>query len=192
MSQAPPNPNIRLSKSVIASLFFCGIGVGWLVGLNKTPGVTQTVIASLLVLMVGVTSILAGIKTEESNSGGTLRVNPLPAAIVVMALALSATAGVVVRSHNWLGLSGPKTPGKLPDNGVGLHAGGSGPFKEFVGLLQGETDETCWTTVKRTADILGQLYKDNHPAKAKFCQTVADSKYDERGDLIAEGLILTE
>jgi hypothetical protein len=85
------------------SLAAIGAGVGWLVGHSASP-VIAGVIASLLGLGAGLVTGLRSIRHPDRTAerGVTAAIDAGPAAVVVLAIALAATAGMTVRAHRLL------------------------------------------------------------------------------------------
>ena len=75
-----------------------GLGIGWLVGLSASP-VVSGVIASLLGVAAGVVTTFRGASASSAKSFVT---DARPVAILVVGVALGATAGVAVRTHDLL------------------------------------------------------------------------------------------
>ncbi len=89
-----------------------GACVGFLAGLSVSPGVAAALLSSVGALVVGVTSVLAGLSTGESASDAdnsprlgrsSIAVNPLPVTVLLMGIVTGVVAGIVTRSHDWLG-----------------------------------------------------------------------------------------
>lgn len=106
--------------NVVAALclFGSGCGVGWMVGLSVSP-IVQTLVGSVVALLVTLASGLAGIKTSAQDppsseasptpttAGGGLfkrSLDPVPIALFVVGLALGSTFGIYARTNDWLGL----------------------------------------------------------------------------------------
>lgn len=103
-------------------LLLSGIGLGWLVGLSVSP-VIQTILASLVAIVVSISSALAGLSPSDSDrEEGTspeteakkpqaskgrrslsILLNPLPVMCMVIGLACGASVGVYGRANGWLG-----------------------------------------------------------------------------------------
>ena len=93
-------------------LLVSGLSVGWLMGLSVSP-VIQTILTSLLTIVIGITSALAGIsfvQTQDSNSDGTpakrrprVIFDPLPIMGLALGIATGSALGVYARTNNWLG-----------------------------------------------------------------------------------------
>jgi hypothetical protein len=117
----------RKDTSHLALNCFCllasGLGLGWLVGLSASP-VIQTILASLVAIVVSVTSALAGLHPSDAETdaehedppkeGEDARrkkvkkklpamLNPLPVMFMVIGLAGGASVGVYARANDWLG-----------------------------------------------------------------------------------------
>ena len=93
-------------------LLISGLSVGWLMGLSVSP-VIQTILTSLLTIVIGITSALAGIslvQTQDSNADGTpakrrprVIFDPLPIMGLALGIAMGSALGVYARTNNWLG-----------------------------------------------------------------------------------------
>lgn len=101
-------------------LLLSGLALGWMVGLSVSP-VIQTIIASLMAVVVSVCTTLAGLPREkaEGNEDDSIdsRIkssrawrrdlseffNPLPVMLMVVGLSCGASVGVYGRANNWLG-----------------------------------------------------------------------------------------
>ncbi len=107
-------------KGVVAALclFASGCGVGWMVGLSVSP-IVQTLVGSVVALIVTLASGLAGIKASAQDApssgqsptpatvGGRIfkhSLDPVPIALFVVGLALGSSVGIYARTNNWLGL----------------------------------------------------------------------------------------
>lgn len=102
-------------------LLMSGLGLGWLVGLSVSP-VIQTILASLVAVLVSISSALAGLRPSdyegkhpapqegEANKPRARRVrrsfpvllDPLPVMSMVIGLACGASVGVYGRANGWL------------------------------------------------------------------------------------------
>ena len=102
-------------------LLLSGLGLGWLVGLSVSP-VIQTILASLVAVVVSISSALAGLRASDSegeqdapqegeaNKPRARRVrrsfpillDPLPVMSMVVGLACGASVGVYARANGWL------------------------------------------------------------------------------------------
>jgi hypothetical protein len=114
------------------SLLLCGMGVGILTGLSVSP-VVNGVLTALLGILSGLLAGAAGLtfrsdpanreqnKDEQSiPPESPFRVDARPCAIFILGIVLGAVSGVIVRTHNWLGVSQPAvaltvTPPAAPD-----------------------------------------------------------------------------
>jgi hypothetical protein len=78
-----------------------GLGIGWLSGLSVSP-VIATVLASLLGIAGG---LVAGVRASGANSGDKASadrlsaVNAIPAAVLILGIAVGAPLGIVARTH---------------------------------------------------------------------------------------------
>lgn len=94
------------------SLYMGGMAIGWLTGLSVSP-VIQTILASLVAVIVSISAALAGIKMEmpkEKEEADTTNItkprillDPLPIMLMVVGVAAGAALGVYARTNNWLG-----------------------------------------------------------------------------------------
>jgi hypothetical protein len=75
-----------------------GLGIGWLVGLSASP-VVSGVIASLLGVAAGVVTTFRG--TSESSAKSVVT-DARPVALLVVGIALGASAGLTARTHDIL------------------------------------------------------------------------------------------
>ena len=92
-------------KARLVALMFCGLSLGWLVGLSDSP-VIKVVISAILSLVVGAIGAVASI--DKANSEDRLNklsqsLNLIPICVLVISIALGASLGVYARTHNWLG-----------------------------------------------------------------------------------------
>lgn len=89
-----------------ASQVISGLAVGWLIGLSVSP-ILQTVLTSLLAVIAGVTSVLAGLSSDKDADGspptGKYQINPAPVMFLVLGVAVGASCGVYARTNLWLG-----------------------------------------------------------------------------------------
>lgn len=85
------------------AVLIVGLGIGWLAGLSASP-VISGVLASLLVVAGGL--IVGRVENKELPvpAGSQAKV---PLAILVVGIALGSTGGVVVRTHDLLGVAAP-------------------------------------------------------------------------------------
>jgi len=96
-----------------ASVFVCGIGVGWLIGLSYSP-VIQVVITSIITLVASITSALAGMRSDPNEHQARddakpkrklqFEINPYPMMLMIIGVALGASVGIYARANNWLGV----------------------------------------------------------------------------------------
>ena len=98
-------PIMRIINTV--SLLFCGLSIGWLIGLSISP-IIQTIIGSLLAIITSLLtlsfSIQEGqIKDKITDKFGTI--NVLPLALFLVGLSFSATVGIYARTNEWLGVN---------------------------------------------------------------------------------------
>ena len=97
--------------SVALSLVVAGLGLGWLVGLSLTP-VIGAVLTSLLGLVAGVVAGLSVLSTDKVKI-----YNTWPMALLILGIAVGASAGVLARTNDLLGQIYPQTavPGAAPE-----------------------------------------------------------------------------
>lgn len=108
----PSQNNSKQIRSNCVCLFLSGLAIGWLVGLSVSP-IIQTVLTSIIAVIVGISSTLAGIKkpsleddqTQNKKERLLSEVSPMPTMFLVVGLAIGASVGVYARTNNWLGLS---------------------------------------------------------------------------------------
>lgn len=102
-------------------LLMSGLGLGWLVGLSVSP-VIQTILASLIAVVVSISSALAGLRPSHSDGEQDdsqereankprahgrwtflFLLDPLPVMSMIIGLACGASVGVYARTNDWLG-----------------------------------------------------------------------------------------
>ena len=88
------------------SLLVSGLCVGWLIGLSISP-VLQTVLTSVLALVTGAVSVLAGLSVADGDGGDKprrrVKVTPVPVAMLVLGIAIGAPFGIHARTNLWFG-----------------------------------------------------------------------------------------
>lgn len=84
-------------------LFFigAGVGLGWLVGLSASE-VVDTVLASLLSLVVGITAISSGFRNEGNLFSKLSEIKLGVIFALTIGVAMGATAGAAVRLNHYL------------------------------------------------------------------------------------------
>jgi hypothetical protein len=108
----------RSGPANLASVFVCGLGVGWLLGLSASPTI-QAAIAGLLAIVSAATCAMVGVKVanqekehppaEASDQDRPaavdrhLSVSAIPAAALVVGIVIGSSLGVVARTNEWLG-----------------------------------------------------------------------------------------
>jgi hypothetical protein len=117
---APRKNTRRLAFNSIC-LLLSGFGLGWLVGLSVSP-VIQIILASLVAVVVSLSSALAGLRPSESeeekddsqgaksdNTQGRkarrlfpIILDPLPVMTMVIGLACGASVGIYARANGWM------------------------------------------------------------------------------------------
>jgi hypothetical protein len=92
---------LRLGQGL--SIAAIGAGVGWLVSQSASP-VIAGVIASLLGIGAGVVTGLQSIRPSDRAGEPTAwtAIDARPAAVLVLAIAVAATAGLMVKAHRLL------------------------------------------------------------------------------------------
>lgn len=83
-----------MTKSAIFWIIVLGIAIGWLVGLSVSP-VVGTTVTALLGIAGAVVSFFTGTSDPKKQPLGD--VNPMPIALLALTIAISATAGALVR-----------------------------------------------------------------------------------------------
>jgi hypothetical protein len=127
-SVVSPKSNSLTSTLILraACVLVSGAALGWLVGLSVSP-VIQVVLTSVVSIVVGISSALAGLKDQENEQPNeTTKVkrlaahsfNPVPIMCMVIGLALGSSAGIYARSHNWLGTSTTSIASEWKDTGL--------------------------------------------------------------------------
>lgn len=99
-----------MKVKIVLPLLIAGAGIGYLCGLSVTP-VIQVVLTSIVTLAVSAVGILAGIDRSDSGASGAesnsrrtkIKVDVLPISMIVLGIALGASAGIYVRANNFLG-----------------------------------------------------------------------------------------
>ncbi|WP_010227336.1 hypothetical protein [Gillisia marina] len=89
------------------SLLFCGLSIGWLIGLSASA-VIQTVISSILVIITSVVTLLFSfenglVKDQLNDRIGVI--NILPLTLFLVGLSISATIGLYARTNDWFGVN---------------------------------------------------------------------------------------
>ena len=98
--------NSRFLNSL--SILLTGIALGWLVGLSVSH-VVQTVVASLIGLLVSIISILAGLHSTEDDSASKnhivyslSQISVFPIMFLVIGISTGTTFGILARTHSIL------------------------------------------------------------------------------------------
>jgi hypothetical protein len=105
-----PNSRNRLNPIVQSlSILILGLGVGWLSGLSISP-VIEHVLGALLGLGAGIVAGIRTIKRPDSEQAehSLFSVSTLPAALLVLGIALGAPLGILARTHAIFGVAGLK------------------------------------------------------------------------------------
>jgi hypothetical protein len=91
------------------ALALSGAAVGWLVGLSVSP-VVHIILASVISLVAGAVSGLAGLKSEGASEAGSdtsepkparYAVDPRPMMFMLVGLALGSALGINARTNGW-------------------------------------------------------------------------------------------
>jgi hypothetical protein len=85
----------------ILSILVAGLGIGWLSGLSVSP-VIATVLASLVGIAGGLVAGLraSSVKPGDKTAADRLSaVNAIPAAVLILGIAVGAPLGIVARTH---------------------------------------------------------------------------------------------
>ena len=83
-------------------ILIVGLGVGWLTGLSTSP-VIAGVLSSIMGVAGGAVVGLRSIGKDNSSSGGgnqKSQVSALPAALLVLGIALAAPLGILARTYH--------------------------------------------------------------------------------------------
>ncbi|HWS87219.1 MAG TPA: hypothetical protein VN282_09660 [Pyrinomonadaceae bacterium] len=114
-----------------------GLALGWLVGLSVSP-VIQTILTSLVAVVVSITSALAGLhaggqadgeegpaaagesepRGAKSHKSLPVAFDPVPVALMVIGLACGASVGVYARTNDWLGARGKSFAEEWSETGL--------------------------------------------------------------------------
>lgn len=103
----------RKGFSLAACLLLSGAAIGWLIGLSVSP-VVHLVVTSVLAVVGGLVSALAGLPVAESESSDPApstprsgishrRLTPVPLALFLIGLVPGASLGLTARTHEWFG-----------------------------------------------------------------------------------------
>jgi hypothetical protein len=116
---------VKPSDNAIAqnlSILVLGAGIGWLSGLSISP-VIEHVITALIGLAGGVVTGIYSVRSRvaSSSEANTPSVSALPAALLVVGMAVGAPLGIMGRTHAIFGNAGQKdqvkqSAGKSSDN----------------------------------------------------------------------------
>jgi hypothetical protein len=96
-----PQDSRRLGTQQWAAIMAIGGGVGWLIGHSASP-VLGGVIASLLGIVAGIVTGLRSVGQKNQIDVVRTAVDARPAAVLVVTIALAATAGMIVKAHRLL------------------------------------------------------------------------------------------
>lgn len=110
--------------AIAASLFFTGLGIGWLTGLSVSP-VVSIVITSATGSAAAIVAALSGLEEKPDEANNTTKrprfgwqVNPLPLMLMVIGIALGAMAGISARNQHWFGSSVSAEIAQWTSNGL--------------------------------------------------------------------------
>jgi len=129
-----------------AYLFISGLGVGYIMGMSISP-VVGIVLASLITLVVSLSSALAGIGVkklehsapEDSSILRRIEVNPLPIMALTVGIAFGGSFGIWMRTHAWLGTLNPGTQVETADQKATKQT----DHKVRAGVFYGVTASQC-------------------------------------------------
>ncbi len=145
------------------SLIAIGLSVGWLMGLSVTPGVTSSILTSLMTVVVLLITVVSGLeKTTPDNEPQKWRVSPIPIALFMVSLVVGSSLGVYARTHNWLGVDVPPVASSPTGSEKGSSApvvAQSTPVVTMGALFSGEFDK---------CKALLDYDDDDLPRKLKF------------------------
>lgn len=96
-----PQDSRRLGSQQWVAIMAIGASVGWLIGHSASP-VLAGVITSLLGIVVGIVTVLQSVGQKIQTDFIRTAVDARPAAVLVVAIALAATAGMTVKAHRLL------------------------------------------------------------------------------------------
>jgi hypothetical protein len=136
-----------------ASILSIGLAVGWLTGLSLSPVVGQ-VLGAVLGIAGGIVVSLRTLKSErpEADKAHILSIDALPAALLIVGIALGAPLGIMARTHEvflpsrFRTVAPPVSPGKesshvevpqpagVNENGPGLYDKHTTECGEFLGV----------------------------------------------------------
>ncbi len=99
-------------KNVYANsigLIFCGLGLGWLVGMSTNPTI-QNIITTLFTFLMTILGLIAGINLNQNTKLGEYinQINLLPIGLFIFFLSLGSAGGVYSRTNDILGMN-PKS-----------------------------------------------------------------------------------
>lgn len=144
-----------------------GAGAGWLVGLSLSP-VIASVLGALLVVVTGVVAAAVGLKKPEEGEARA-DVRPWPVALLMLSMAVFATAAIPVREGDYLV---PSRSRNVPVDSSGARARTAA---HRGGLYAGPSPDACASVARaegpelidafRTApdsvfNLLGERVKD--------------------------------
>jgi hypothetical protein len=93
---------MRAQLFATTSLLLIGAGVGWLVGLAVSP-VVAIVLTSVMGTVAALVAALSGLSVDGHRP--SIRVNPLPTALLILGIVAGSLLGLRARNANWLGYS---------------------------------------------------------------------------------------
>jgi hypothetical protein len=100
----------RFDFSQILAVLLTGLSIGWLVGLSRSPVVAAS-IASLFALAGAMVAALHGIRPLGTSVLKYRSGNAWPVALLVLSVAIGASAGNLARTNDLLGRIGPPREG---------------------------------------------------------------------------------
>lgn len=117
-------------------IFLCAVSIGWMTGIALTH-VVQTIISSVLAIVVGAVSLLAGLQIADSASEQKPSIlerisyiNLWPVALLSLGLIIGEIPGILMRTHNILG-----TPVSITVRDSVNSASTKSPFDSKLGVL---------------------------------------------------------
>ncbi|MCP4545438.1 MAG: hypothetical protein GY835_03090 [bacterium] len=132
---AAPDSRLRLNQGL--AILFTGLGVGWLVGLSVSP-VVSAVIAVLLALAGPMASTFREVLPSDSIQPKT---NAWPVALLTLGVALGATTGIFVRTHDILGPENREDIQEIAQNDG--HESRAGDLASKTGLFSQPGGDEC-------------------------------------------------
>jgi len=100
----------KFDFSQILAVLLTGLSIGWLVGLSRSPVVAAS-IASLFALAGAMVAALHGVRPLGASVLKYRSGNAWPVALLVLSVAIGASAGNLARTNDLLGRIGPPREG---------------------------------------------------------------------------------